>query len=210
MELQYFGANCLRLSTKKVQLVVDDNLAEVGLKSITKPEDISMRSSMQFPDYRDVRFTVDAPGEYEVGGVIIHGIAARAHMDKEKENTAVIYTVEADDIKVAIIGHIYPDLSEDQLEKIGLVDVVVVPVGNSGYTMDGLGALKVIKQIEPKVVIPVHYADKDIKYEVPQVTLEESLKSLGMEISERLPKYKPKAVELTDSTKLIVLERQKS
>jgi L-ascorbate metabolism protein UlaG (beta-lactamase superfamily) len=54
-------------------------------------------------------------------------------------------------------------------------------VGNSGYTLDAVGALKIIKQIEPKVVVPTHFADKNVNYEVPQVELSDALKNLGME-----------------------------
>jgi L-ascorbate metabolism protein UlaG (beta-lactamase superfamily) len=208
MELQYFGANCLRLSAKKAQIVVDDNLAKLGLKSLTKPSDISLRTSQEFPTHPDTAFRAEMPGEYEVSGVVIHGIAARAHMDEESKQSAVIYTIQADDTKVLILGHIYPELNEDQLEQIGLVDIAVVPVGGNGYTLDGVGALKVIKQIEPKVVIPTHYADPKIKYEVPQAPLAEAIKGLGMEVSETLAKYKIKPTELSDSTKLVVLERQ--
>jgi L-ascorbate metabolism protein UlaG (beta-lactamase superfamily) len=93
------------------------------------------------------------------------------------------------------------------LEEIGMVDIVVVPVGNSGYTLDAVGALKIIKQIEPKVMIPTHFADKDIKYEVPQTELSDALKNLGMESTETLDKYKYKPAELTDAMKLVVLNR---
>jgi L-ascorbate metabolism protein UlaG (beta-lactamase superfamily) len=208
MELQYYGANCLRLSAKKAQIVVDDNLAKLGLKSVTKPTDISLRTSRQFPEHADSVFKTEMPGEYEVAGVVIHGIAARSHMDEEGKQSAVIYTIQADDTKVAILGHIYPELSEQQLEQIGLVDVAVVPVGGNGYTLDGAGALKVIKQIEPKVVIPTHYADKAIMYEVPQTGLADAVKNLGMEISETVGKYKVKPAELSDTAKLVVLEHQ--
>jgi len=208
MELQYYGANCLRLSAKKAQIVVDDNLAQLGLKTITKPTDISLRTSQMVPNHPDAAFSAEMPGEYEVAGVVIHGIAARAHMDEADQKTAVIYTVQADDTKVAILGHIYPELSEGQLEAIGLVDAAVVPVGGNGYTLDGAGALKVIKQIEPKVVIPTHYGDRAIRYEVPQAELAEAVKNLGMEISETVAKYKIKPAELSDTSRLVVLERQ--
>jgi len=208
MELQYYGANCLRLSAKKAQIVVDDNLAKLGLKSVTKPGDISLRTSRDFPEHTDTAFRAEMPGEYEVAGVVIHGIAARAHMDEAGKHNAVIYTIEADDTKVLVLGHIYPELSEDQLEQIGLVDIAVVPVGGNGYTLDGVGALKVIKQIEPKVVIPTHYADAKVKYEVPQTPLDEAIKGLGMEIAETLAKYKIKPSEFSDTSRLIVLERQ--
>lgn len=208
MELTYYGANCLRLSAKKGQIVVDDNLAKLGLKSVTKSGDISLRTNKDFPEHLDTTFRAEMPGEYEVAGVVINGIAARAHMDEPGKHSAVIYTIDADDTKVAIIGHIYPELTESQLEQIGLVDVLVLPVGGNGYTLDGVGALKVIKQIEPKVVIPTHYNDKAIKYEVPQAELSDAVKSLGMEASETDSKYKIKPAELSDSTRLVVLERQ--
>lgn len=208
MELQYYGANCLRLSAKKAQIVIDDNLAQIGLKSITKPTDISLRTNKQFPVHPDAVFSAEMPGEYEIAGVVIHGIAARGHMDEEGKKSSVIYTIQADESKVAVLGHIYPELSEDQLEAIGMVDVAVVPVGGNGYTLDGAGALNVIKQIEPKVVIPTHYNDKAIRYEVPQAELADAVKNLGMEIAETVGKYKIKPAELSDTAKLIVLERQ--
>jgi L-ascorbate metabolism protein UlaG (beta-lactamase superfamily) len=208
MELQYYGANCLRLSAKKAQIVVDDNLAKVGLKAVTKPADISLRTNKDFPQHSDTAFRAETPGEYEVAGVVIHGIAARAHMDEEGQHNAVIYTIDADDTKVAILGHIYPELSEEQLEQIGMVDIAVVPVGGNGYTLDGVGALKVIKQIEPKVVIPTHYNDRAVHYEVPQAELADAVKSLGMEVHETTAKYKVKPSELSDTSRLVVLERQ--
>lgn len=206
--MQYYGANCIRISVKKAQIVIDDNLAQLGLKAVTKPSDISLRSNRLFPEHPEAVFKAEMPGEYEVAGVVIHGIAARAHMDEEGKINAVIYTIEADDTKVALLGHIYPELSDTQLEQIGIVDVAIVPVGGMGYTLDGTGALKVIKQIEPKVVIPTHYSDPAISYEVPQAELEEAIKNLGMEVAETTSKFKLKTSELSDTSRLVVLERQ--
>jgi L-ascorbate metabolism protein UlaG (beta-lactamase superfamily) len=208
VEIQYYGANCVKLTTKKVSIVIDDNLNNVGLKSITKPADISLRTTTEFPPHKNAKFSAELPGEYEIGGAIIHGIGARAHMDEEGKSRAVIYTILADDIKVAVIGHIYPELSEDQLEQIGIIDVAIVPVGGNGYTLDGVGALKVIKQLEPKLIIPTHYGDKQIKYEVPQQELSEALKGLAMEPHDTVAKLKVKPTELTDTSRLIILERQ--
>lgn len=208
MELIYFGANCIKINTKKATLVVDDNLLLVGLKSVTRPSDISLRTNLTIPAAKEAKFSAEMPGEYEVSGVIIHGVAARGHMDEENKASAIIYTLEADDVRVALVGHIYPELTEAQLEQIGMIDIAVVPVGGNGYTLDGVGALKVIKQLEPKIVIPTHYADKQVKFEVPQQDLAEALKGLAMEPAETVAKLKVKPLELTDSTKLIVLERQ--
>jgi L-ascorbate metabolism protein UlaG (beta-lactamase superfamily) len=150
----------------------------------------------------------DMPGEYEISGVIIRGVAARGLKDEPGTASRVIYTVTAEDIKVAIFGHIFPELSDDQLEQIGLVDVAIVPIGGNNYTLDGLGALKVIKKIEPKIVIPTHYGDTKIKYDPTQEDLAAGSKGLGMEPLETVARYKPKISELTDTAHLIVLKRQ--
>lgn len=207
MDLQYFGANCIKITSKKFSIVVDDNLKELGLKPVAKPTDIYLRTFPESPQH-EAAFTAEMPGEYEISGAIIRGIAARSHMDEEGKHSAVIYTIEAEDGRIGVMGHIFPKLSEDQLEQIGMLDVVVIPVGGSGYTLDATGALDVIKQIEPKIVIPTHYADKSIKYPVTQSDLADAIKSLGMEPLETTTKYKVRPGEPADNTKLIILERQ--
>ena len=206
MELQFYGANCLRLTTKKASVVIDDNLAKLGQKSVTKKTDISLRTNSRIPESECV-FMADMPGEYEISGLIITGIAMRAHMDPEGEQNAVSFVVEASGIKTVFLGHIHPDLTEEQQEKIANVDIAVVPVGNSGYTLDAAGASGVIKKIEPKIIIPTHYQDDALKYEVPQAPLEEAVKAFGVEPQKVQGKYKPTLPETSAAMQLVVLER---
>ena len=208
MEVQFYGANCVRISSKKANLVIDDNLVDLGQKSITKAGDIALFTTTHSDPKADVKLVIDAPGEYEVSNVSIKGISARAHMDEAGNKSAIIYRLVIDDIRVAVMGHIYPDLSEEQLEAIGTIDMIIIPVGGSGYTLDPVGALKVIKKIEPKLIIPTHYSDKALKYEVPQQPLDEALKALSMEPKEPLDKLKLKSVDIGELTQLVVLERQ--
>ncbi len=208
MELQFYGANCLRLVTKKARLVVDDNLADLGQKPVAKAGDIALFTGVYSLPAAETQLVIDQPGEYEVSDVSIKGIAARAYMDEEGQHSATIYRLEADDIRVGIVGHIFPQLSDAQLEALGTIDVLIIPVGNSGYTMDAVGALHIIKEIEPKLVIPTHYDDKGLKYPVPQASLEEALKGLAMEPKETVPKLKVKPADLAENAELIVLERQ--
>ena len=86
-----------------------------------------------------------------------------------------------DGVSIVVVGHIFAPLPDSVLEEIGLVDVVIVPVGGGGYTLDGHQAAMVVRQLEPKVVIPTHYADPAVKYEVPQESLAEFLKEIGGE-----------------------------
>ena len=208
MEIQFYGANCVRLVTKKASITVDDNLADVGLKAATKKGDIALFTTSHGEPVEEVKLVIDHPGEYEVSDTSIHAIAARAHIDEQDKKTATMFKVIGEDVRVAVVGHIYPDLTDNQLEALGTVDVLIIPVGGNGYTLDPLGALKIIKKIEPKVVIPTHFDDGAAKYTVPQQTLEDALKGLAMEPKETVPKLKIKAGELAEVTQLIVLERQ--
>ncbi len=208
MELQYLGANCLRITTKKASLIVDDNLADLGLKTVAKSGDVILLTGPHATAADDSKLVIDQPGEYEVSDVSVQGIAARSHLDEAGQSTATVFRITADDIRLVITGHIYPELNDWQLEAIGTADVLIIPLGGNGYTMDGEGALAIIKKIEPKLVIPTHYADKALTYPVTQSSLEDVLKSMAMEPAQTVPKLKIKPIDLTDNTQLIVLERQ--
>jgi L-ascorbate metabolism protein UlaG (beta-lactamase superfamily) len=208
MELQYFGGNCVKLITKKATVTVDDTLSELGAKSVTKAGDISLFTGAHGLPAVESKIVIDEPGEYEVSDISVQGVAARAHIDEEGTSNATIYKVIVDDVRVAVIGHVYPALSSAQLEALGTIDVLVIPVGGNGYTVDPIGALKLVKDIEPKLVIPTHYDDKSLKYPVPQQPLEEAIKALAMEPRETVAKLKVKAGELGDLTQLVILERQ--
>lgn len=209
MEIQHYGANCVRISTKKASFVIDDNLSELGLKSITKSGEVALFTSSHGLPAVDAKLVLDQPGEYEVANTSIQGIAARAHIDEEGQATTTMFKLVGEDIRVAAVGHVYPELSSSQLEELGTIDVLIIPVGGNGYTLDSVGAAHLIREIEPKLVIPTHYDDKAIKYPVPQASLEDVLKGLGMEPSETTAKLKLKAGDFGDLTRLIVLEISK-
>lgn len=206
MDLQFYGANCVSITYKGTRIVVDDNLADLGGKSILKPEDVAL-FTMAHGVPKACKIALDQPGEYEVSDISIMGIAARGHMDEEGQRTATMYKLVAGEFSVLVTGHVHPDLPEKIWEQIGLVDVIIVPVGGSGYTLDPVGALKLIKEIEPKLVIPTHYDDKALKFPVPQLSLTEALKELAMEPKETVGKLKLKPTDLTDLTQLVVLEK---
>lgn len=208
MEIQFYGGNCVSLVTKKATIVVDDNLLALGLKSVTKNGDIALFTGKRAELTGQPKMVIDQPGEYEVSDVSIQGVAARSHLDESGKQTATIFKVIGEDIRVVVMGHVYPELSDSQLEALGTIDVLVIPVGGNGYTLDSVGALTLIKKIEPKIIIPTHYADKAISYEVPQQPLEEALKGLAMEPKETVSKLKLKAGEIDEIAHLIVLERQ--
>jgi L-ascorbate metabolism protein UlaG (beta-lactamase superfamily) len=207
MDIQFYGANCVVISASGVRAVVDDNLAELGGKSVTKAGDLVLFTGPSSEVKVETKLTIAGPGEFEVADFSIQGIPARAHMDEVKQRTATIYKLTSKDVTVLVLGHIYPDLSDTELETIGMIDVLITPVGGNGYTLDPVGALSIIKKIEPKIVIPTHYADKALQYPVPQQSLEDALKALAMEPKQAASKLRVKPADLSDTTQLIVLEK---
>jgi L-ascorbate metabolism protein UlaG (beta-lactamase superfamily) len=179
----------------------------LGQKSVTKPGDIVLYTGEAHGSPKDAKITIAGPGEYEVSNISITGIAARSHMDEDSKSSATMFKVVIGELSVLFVGHVYPSLSDTQLETIGMIDVAVVPVGGNGYTLDAIGALKIIKDIEPKIVVPTHYDEKGFNFEVPQQTLEQAVQALGMDIKETTTKLKLKPTELAETTQLIVVER---
>jgi hypothetical protein len=208
-EIEYKGANSVIISTKKSTLVTDPKLSLVGLKDVSTKDAVELATEARFALNSDVaRLTIESPGEYGVAEFDIKGIAAQRHLDSESEPLiATIYRVEVNETRIAIIGNIYEKLSEVQLEELGLIDILIIPVGGNGYTLDATGAATITRSIDPKVVIPIHYADTGINYEVAQDTLETFTKELGAPVEE-MAKFKLKqAAPLPAVLTTIVLTR---
>lgn len=206
MDIQFFGANCIALNHRGLRLVVDDILSEFGGKSVAKSGDVLLFTSQHPAPKVEARLVIDQPGEYEVANTSIVGMPARSHTEETDDKSTTMYKVAVNDTTLLFTGNIHPGVA-DQLEDIGEIDVLFVPVGGHGYTLDVVGALKLIKEIEPKLVIPTHYDDGQLKYPIPAASLDEALKGLGMEPTEKVAKLKLKPNELSDLTQLVVLEK---
>jgi L-ascorbate metabolism protein UlaG (beta-lactamase superfamily) len=206
MDIEYKGANCVLITTKKTGLVIDPKLADVGLKDILPKNAVVIATQPSLLVSGDEAVVVDRPGEYEVRDISIVGAAAARMIDHDNSLKGTIYRLTVGDVTFAVVGHVVAPLSEEQLETLGVVDVAIVPVGGNGYTLDAHQAVSVVRQIAPKVVIPTHYADKNTKYEVPQMELEPFLKELGAPQHETVAKWKIKG-PLPDILTVMEIER---
>jgi L-ascorbate metabolism protein UlaG (beta-lactamase superfamily) len=192
-EIEYKGANCVVISTKKAKLIVDPKLSIVGLKDVPIKEAVELVTEERFAVKNpDSRLLIDSPGEYGVADFDIVGVPVRRHIDSENEGLlSTMYRVEVGETRIGIIGNIYEKLSDEQLENMGVLDILIIPVGGNGYTLDAVGASNLVKLVSPKVVIPVHYADKTLQYEVSQNDLGQFITELGAPVEETV-KYKSK------------------
>lgn len=204
-EIEYKGANCVVISSKKAKIIIDPKLSIVGLKDVPIKDAVELITEHRFAVRNpDSRLLIDGPGEYGVEGFDILGVPARRHIDTENEGLkSTIYRIEVGGARIGVIGNIDDKLTDEQLEKIGVLDVLIIPVGGSGYTLDATSAASLVRMISPKVVIPVHYADKHLKYEVPQGELSLFVAELGAPV-EVVTKYKSKQVPSVQASMTII------
>jgi len=194
-DIEYKGGNTITIASKKITLCIDPRASLVGAKDQSTTDKVELGTEARFlMDNPAARLLIEGPGEYEVGDFTIRGVATTRHIDTPTdEQLATIYRIECGDVRVGVLGNIDPNLADDQLEQLGVIDILIIPVGGGGYTLDAKNATALISQIEPKVVIPVHYSETGLHYEVPQESLEVFTKELSLQVEET-SKFKVKSV----------------
>lgn len=205
MEFEYKGGNCVVITAKQGTLVIDGKLSTIGLKDIQPKDAIELATQVGFSSDAG-RVAVDMPGEYEVSDISILGVAAARMIDYDGSLQATMYRVAFPELSIAILGHIAVPLTDDQLESLGVVDVLILPVGGGGYTLDAHHAIEVVHKINPRVIIPTHYADIHTNYEVLQDSLAPFLEKLGT-AHEIMAKWKVKNGVLPEVQTVIELTR---
>ena len=192
--------------------MIDPFDEKVGLKLPKLEADILLVTHEHF-DHNNIKavsgnpFLITGPGEYEIKGVYVQGISAFHDKSQGKDRgTITLYTIEAEDglrlCHLADLGQ--PELTEEQLDLIGDIDVLMIPVGGV-YTISSQEVSKIISQIEPKIVIPMHYSIPKLTVQLDGV--EKFLKVMGAKETESQPKLSIKKKDLTEEeTKVVVLE----
>jgi len=203
MEIDYKGANCVVIKSKN-GLVVTDPTDNIKANEVSKENAITLLTDDTIK-VKDASFIVDMPGEYEHNDISIKGIPMQRMIDPDGKNSTV-YRVTIDGIRIAIFGHVQTPISDDDLEDIGVIDVLIIPVGGGGYTIDARDAATIVRQISPKIVIPTHYANKDIKYEVPQEELDLFQKEVGG-LQEKASSLKIKSGSMPEATTIYEITR---
>lgn len=215
MEITYLGHSAFRLKGKTAAVVTDPYDEKCGkwprdvtADIVTVSHDHSDHN--QVGNVRGEVFRVDGPGEYEVKGVSVIGVHTW-HDDKEgvQRGPNTVYVIEIDGLRVVHLGDLGHKLSQVQLEEMGPIDVVLVPVGG-GYTVDAKVAAEVVRQIDPWVVIPMHYQQVGLDKEVFGLlaSVGEFLKEMGKTDVAPVPKFVVSADKLPGELQMVVLERK--
>lgn len=212
MDITYLGHASFKIKGKTATLVTDPFDQKVGLKFPKVEADIVSVSHSHFDHsatdlVQGEPFVVNGPGEYEVKGVEVVGVSS-FHDDKRgaERGQNTIYNFKIDKLNIAHLGDLGQDsLSTEQVEEIGNVDILLLPVGGF-YTIDAQTASKIAASLEPKIIIPMHYLDPDSSIK-ELAGVEKFLKEMGKENLEPVTKYTITADKLPEETQIVLMSK---
>jgi L-ascorbate metabolism protein UlaG (beta-lactamase superfamily) len=205
MDITYLGAGSVRLSGKNINVICDPYTDKAGLGKLSAKADVVTISTLDGFGQVQNAMVIDGPGEYETKGAMVTGVPARLHI-VEDGYRATVYSIVVDGVNVVVTGNIAGKIDNKELGALGSVDVLVVPVGGHGLTLEPEEAAAVVSQLEPSYVVPVHYDDGKTTYPVPQASVSEFLKEMGSN-PEPEAKLKVNAKEAPPETQVVVLKR---
>ena len=207
MEISWLGHSCFQLRGKNVTLITDpfSPQLEHSLGKINAP---IVTISHNHPGHNFIGGIdgnpriVHGPGEYEISDVLITGVASyhdNKHGQELGRNT--IYVIHIDDLIVCHLGDLGHILQEEQLEEVADADVLLIPIGGQ-HTINAAQAAEVISQVEPHIVIPMHYSPSVGDAPNP---LDKFCREMGIEALNPQPKLSITRSTLPAETQVVIL-----
>ncbi|OGE08859.1 hypothetical protein A3A60_00705 [Candidatus Curtissbacteria bacterium RIFCSPLOWO2_01_FULL_42_26] len=217
VDIWWYGQACFRIKGKGSSVVIDPYNSEfTGLKPLKIEGDI-VCVTHDHKDHNEADivkgidgrrpFAIKGPGEYEISGVNIVGISS-FHDDKQgvERGTNTIYLINIDEVNIVHLGDLgQKKLTQEQIEELSVCDVLMIPVGGV-YTIEAKDAPDIIAQLEPKIIIPMHYKIANLKFDLAPV--DNFLKVMGKEKVEVAQKLSVSQERLPEEPEVVVLERQ--
>ena len=211
MIIQWLGYSCVKLAGQQTEttIVIDPFVAQEGVKMSKQAADVvivstgdELHNAIDLVKKGDkVPFVIDTPGEFEVTGAFVTGVGV---MREDGKGETTVTTINIDDLFVGHLGALSRTLKVEELDAIGRIDVLFVPIGGHGV-LAGKLACEVIAQIDPRIVIPIHYSEDGEQDLEP---LAGFLKTYGLTAPEAVDKYKVSKKELpVEETRLVILTR---
>ncbi|MFA6098951.1 MAG: MBL fold metallo-hydrolase [Patescibacteria group bacterium] len=210
MHLTWLGQACFKIQGKDVTIITDPFDQKIGLKLPRLQANIVTVSHDHY-DHNNIEavkgdpFVITQLGEYEIKKVFIRGISSW-HDDKQgaERGRNIIYTFNFEDIKIVHLGDLGAKLDDEQLDKIEDVDILLIPVGGI-YTLNGKQAAELVNEIEPRIVVPMHYKIPDLKEKLN--SLDAFCNEMGVKNYNAEEKLKISKRDLpADETKVVVLK----
>jgi len=216
VDIYWYGQSCFKIKGKTASIVVDPYSSEfTGLKS-SKIDANIVCVSHNHEDHNNSGaivgngdmppFEIAGPGEYEITGVNIVGVSSY-HDDKKGEERGknTIYQIVVDGVNIVHLGDLgQKELTQNQVEMLSGADVLMIPVGGT-FTIDAKEAPSIIAQLDPKIIVPMHYRLDGLKFDL--LPVDDFLKAMGKENLEKLPKLSVSEDKLPEEPQVVLLEK---
>lgn len=214
MDITWLGHACIRLRGKEGTVLMDPCGRSTGYTIGKQTADI-VTTSQQDAEHSSIESIslpyrlLNAPGEYEVGGILVRGI--QTHPQNKDGNGAkparnVAFVVELDDLRVCHLGDLDHTPKQSEIEELSDIDVLLTSVGGHG-ALDAAGAAEVISMLEPRVVVPLRYQTESAA--LPLDPLETFVKQMGIPVPTSQAKFTVARSTLPEGTQVVVLEYRK-
>jgi L-ascorbate metabolism protein UlaG (beta-lactamase superfamily) len=208
MDISWLGHSCFRIKGNQAVIITDPFPPDLGY-TLGKQTASIVTVSHQHPSHSYVDDIngepriIRGPGEYEISGILIIGIATfHDSVRGQTRGKNTVYLMEIEGISICHLGDLGHVLSSEQVEEIGDIDVLLLPVGGVS-TINAAMAAEVIRQVEPKVVIPMHYKTPSLKRELDPV--DDFLREMGVGQIEPRNKLSVSRTNLPPSTQVFLL-----
>lgn len=208
MDITWLGHSCFRIKSNNAVIITDPFPPDIGynlgkqtvnIVTVSHPHPSHSYDKGIGGDYRLVK----GPGEYEISGVLILGINTYHDSVKgQSRGKNTVYLMEVDGVAICHLGDIGHVLGDKEVEEMGNVDMLLVPVGGVS-TINAAMAAEIIRKLEPKVVIPMHYKTPQTSRDLEPV--DDFLKEMGQTQVEPRPRFNFSRTNLPLSTQVVVL-----
>lgn len=205
MELTWYGLSCFRITERKQATVVTDPYGNgLGLPELKLRGDVitishQARGHSNLDAVSGASHVLTGAGEYEIGGVFITAIS---NYDKESDRRNVLYVFDYNGITVAHLGDIERVPTQKQIEALGLINVLLVPVG-AGNSLNATQAAELVSILEPNIVVPMHYQMPNLKIELQEV--DRFLKEMGVSDVKEESTLKITSTAFPEETETVIL-----
>ena len=205
MELTWYGMSCFRISERKQATVVTDPYdGALGLPPLKLRADVvTVSHDANGHNYvkgiQGWQYDLTGPGEYEIGGVFITGIATA---DDARATPNVIYLFDYEGLTIAHLGDMQKVPSQTQIEALELVNILLVPVGG-GNSLNAAQASELVSMLEPNIVIPMHYHIPKLKLKLEGV--DRFLKEMGVTDPKEESSLRISSTNLPEETETVLL-----
>jgi len=208
MTINWYGEGCFKIVENGVTITTDPVESFTGLSAPRFQTDVilsTMMNPLSPEDDKPIALNegettvISGPGEYEVKGIQITGWPLMKSSGKDTLRS--IFRIKTDDLTIGLLGHLAEFNEPEILEELGDVDILIIPGGGTPFITQEAAA-KLVRQIEPRIVIPSFFKVGDLKRKSDDVS--EFLKEIGLK-SVPVEKLSIKHKELGEKMQVVVL-----